>query len=163
MEPAASLPHTSHPGARLRAKSSILGDIAHQPDDAAAGFLRFLAVFLDVGHNHLMYPGIGTFRVPSGGKQTDLGVCPRPVTHAGEQGGRIPVLLHPNESDGFIGKSPGIQHRPRLFQQGKRHPKEQGTVLCWPIDEPAAPLYPPKTCRIMAFRRPSRTLLLHTR
>ena len=106
------------------------GDIAHQPDDAAAGFLRFLAVFLDVGHNHLMYPGIGTFRVPSGGKQTDLGVCPRPVTHAGEQGGRIPVLLHPNESDGFIGKSPGIQHRPRLFQQGKRHPKEQGTVLC---------------------------------
>lgn len=64
MEPAASLPPHIPSRRTAAGKKFDSGDIAHQPDDTAAGFLRFLAVFLDVGQNHLMYPALARFGCP---------------------------------------------------------------------------------------------------
>ena len=39
-------------------------DIAHELDDAVAGFLRFLGVLFDVAHDDLMYTGACPFGMP---------------------------------------------------------------------------------------------------
>ena len=84
-------------------------DIAHELDDAVAGFLRFLGVLFDVAHDDLMYTGACPFGMAFRCKDAEFRIGPGPVPHAPKEAVGHPVLLDPDKSRRFIFKSPCLK------------------------------------------------------
>ena len=77
------------------------GHVSHQGLNAAAGLLRFFAVFLNAGMNHLMDISFVPLGVASGRQQAQFRVGSRPVSWSPKYCVSSPVQLDPDKSCGL--------------------------------------------------------------
>lgn len=112
------------------------GHVSHQGLNAAAGLLRFFAVFLNAGMNHLMDISFVPLGVASGRQQAQFRVGSRPVSWSPKYCVSSPVQLDPDKSCGFEGKAPGFHDTPRFTEHRHSDPEEQGAVVCGQLRDP---------------------------
>lgn len=143
----------------LSGKKFDARDIAHELDDAVAGFLRFFGVLFNVAYDDLMHARACPFGMAFRCKDAEFGVCPCPIAHAPKEAVGHPVLLNPDKSRRFIFKSPCFEDLERLLHTGEGDPHEERTVFrCKLSNGQSLDLFKAHG-RVMAFRRAAKTFL----
>ena len=116
-------------------------------------------MLFDVAEDDLTHTGVNSLRMSLCGKDADFGIRPCPVAHAGEEIVVPAVLLHPYKSHGLIRKSPCRQHFECFTEARERDPEEQSAVLRGKLTNRKRLDVFNTHCRVVAFRRPSLSLL----
>ncbi len=116
-------------------------------------------MLLNVAHDDLMYAGVRPFGMSLGCQDAQLGIGSCPIAHAPEEAIADTVLLHPNKSNGLVGKAPCFKNLKCLLQARKCHPHKQRTVFCGKLTHwQSHDVFEPH-CWIMAFCRTPLTFL----
>ena len=116
-------------------------------------------MLFDVAEDDLTHTGVNSLRMSLRGKDADFRVCPCPIPHAGEEVIVLAVLLHPYKSHGLIRKAPCRQHFECFTEARERDPEKQSAVLSGKLTDRKCLDVFNAHCRVVAFRRPSLSLL----
>ncbi len=113
------------PGEKLYA-----GQVAYQPHDTVAGFVRLFAVLLPRRNNELRYVGRSAPWFSLCRKQADLRICPRPVSHTEKPTGGFRILFGPAKCHRFVLKAPCLDNIKGFRQDRECHPQKQHAIRC---------------------------------